>query len=41
MGPFGIAVMWVVAFVALLIINNDRFGKTEKEREEYWRKYRL
>ena len=40
MDAFGIAVMWVVAAMAVIIINNDRYGKIVKMREKYWSKYR-
>jgi len=40
MDVFGIVVMWGVAVLAMMIINNDRYGKIVKLREEYWGKYR-
>jgi hypothetical protein len=40
MDAFGIMVMWVVAALAMTIINNDRYGKIVKLREDYWGKYR-
>lgn len=35
----GIVIMWVVAIVALIIVNNDRYWRIYKEREKQWRKY--
>lgn len=40
MGLIGIVIMWVIAVVALIIVNNDRFGRIYKEREMQWRKYK-
>lgn len=40
MDTFGIVVMWAVAALAMIIINNDRYGKIVKLREKYWSKYR-
>jgi hypothetical protein len=39
MDAFGIVVMWVIAAIALIIVNNDHYGKTVKQREKYWSKY--
>ncbi len=40
MDVFGIVIMWVIAAIAGIIINNDRYGRIAREREECWRKYR-
>jgi hypothetical protein len=40
MDAFGIVVTWAVAALAMIIINNDRYGKIVKLRENYWSKYR-
>ncbi len=40
MGLIGTVVMWIVAIVALILINNDRFGRIYKDREKLWRKYK-
>ena len=39
MGLIGIVIMWIVAIVALIIVNNDRYWRIYKEREKQWRKY--
>jgi hypothetical protein len=40
MDAFGIVVMWVVAAIAMIVVNNDRYGKIVKLREIYWSRYR-
>ncbi len=40
MDGFGIVVMWAVAAMAVMIINNDRYGRIAGLREEYWSRYR-
>lgn len=40
MDAFGIVFMWVVTAVAMIIVNNDRYSKIVKLREQYWSKYR-
>ena len=34
-----IIVMWIVAAVALAIMNNDRMGKEVNSREKYWSRF--
>jgi hypothetical protein len=40
MDAFGIVFMWVIAALAMIVINNDRYGKIVKLREKYWSKFR-
>jgi len=40
MDAIGIVVVWIVAALAIIIVNNDRYGKIIKLREKYWSKYR-
>jgi hypothetical protein len=40
MDAFGIVVIWAVAALAMIIINNYHYGKIVKLREIYWSKYR-
>ena len=40
MDAFGIVFVWVVAALAMIIVNNDRYAKIVKLREKYWSKYR-
>jgi hypothetical protein len=40
MDAFGIVFVWVITALAMIIVNNDRYGKIVKLREKYWSKYR-
>lgn len=40
MGLIGTVVMWILAIVALILMNNDRFWRIYKDREKLWRKYK-